>query len=69
MEVVLAVVVLTKTRKKGPKLDFGPLYLENSPRYDIDICAIFESESKSESESESSKIGLESELESESGLE
>jgi len=57
-EVVLA-AILTKNRKNGPKLDFGPLYLENSQTYDTDMYVVFDKDDHGESKSEE-KTGSES---------
>ena len=50
-EVVLT-AILTKNRKNVPKLDFGLLYLENSPTYDTDMYVVFDKVDKDEFESE-----------------
>jgi len=34
--------ILVKNRKNGQKWDFGPLYLKNSPRYDINMFIVFD---------------------------
>jgi len=34
--------ILVKNRKNGQKWDFGPLYLKNPPRYDIDMSIVFD---------------------------
>jgi len=48
-----------KNRKSGPKLKFDRLYLENSPRYDINIYVIFDTVRQYEFDSED-KTGNES---------
>ena len=44
--------ILVKNRKNGQKWDFGPLYLKNSPRYDIDMSVVFDKVDDKEFESE-----------------
>jgi len=44
--------ILTKNHKNGYKWDFDPPYLENSPRYDIDMCVVFDKVDQEEFESE-----------------
>jgi len=44
--------ILAKNRKNDPKLHFGPLYLENSPTYRIDMYDIFYNAGCEEFESE-----------------
>jgi len=41
-----------ENRKKAPKLTFDPLYLENSPRYDINVYVIFDTVHHEEFDSE-----------------
>jgi len=51
--------ILTKNSKTGPKLNFGLLYLENSPTYDTDMYVVFDKVDNDQFESEE-KTGNES---------
>jgi len=55
-EIVLA-AILTKNHKNGPKLNFGPLYLTISPRYDIDMCVVFDKVNRSSKFESGGKTG------------
>jgi len=44
--------ILAKNRKNGQKWDFGPLYLKNSPRYDIDMSVVLDKVNHEEFEAE-----------------
>jgi len=48
----LATILTKKNGKNGPKLNFDPLYLENSPRYDINMNVIFDTVHHKEFDSE-----------------
>jgi len=49
--------ILTKNRKNCPQLNFGLLYLENSPTYDTDMYVVFDKVDNDQFESEE-KTGI-----------